>query len=61
MKKPAKKWWIIAREEGRVCRLCNEPVGKSTWKDPIYDHLCIACFMRESDLPHSPHWQLGRR
>lgn len=55
-----KKWWVAAREEGRLCRLCREPVAKHYWNNKDYDHLCPPCYMRESILPHSRHWKIGR-
>lgn len=56
-----KKWWVLAKEEGRVCRLCGEPVSKADWKDRILDRLCFMCFQSEVQLPHNPAWRLGRR
>ena len=56
-----KKWWQTAKEEGRVCRLCFEPMSKADWNDKILDHLCFRCFESESRIPHSPGFRLGRR
>lgn len=57
--RPAPKWWAVARAEGRLCRMCGEPVGKHAWMTKILDHLCYECYFRERDLPHSHHWRLG--
>lgn len=54
-----RKWKQHAREEGRICRICHEPISKADWKDKILDRLCILCFMREAELPHSPGFRLG--
>lgn len=54
------KWWIVARKEGRLCRLCNEPVAKAYWKDKQMDHLCPLCYLRETELQPVSHWRLAR-
>ena len=34
-KKVVEKWWVTARKEGRLCRLCGNPICKADWKDKI--------------------------
>lgn len=59
-----KKWYVIAREEGRVCRICGESISIANWRNKTYDHLCIECWARESSirerLGNSSAFRLGR-
>lgn len=43
-------WWKLAKEEGRICRMCHEPVAKATWKDKQMDHMCQWCWQREDAI-----------
>jgi hypothetical protein len=33
--KKIKKWYTVARKEGRLCADCREPVGKAQWHKSI--------------------------
>lgn len=55
-----KTWRNKAREEGRLCRICKEPVSKHFWNNAKNQHLCYECFIRESELPHDTRFKLAK-
>lgn len=61
MRKPGRKaWYEEAREEGRLCRLCREPVSRAQWRNKQANHLCVECELREiANTPGNSPWKLG--
>jgi hypothetical protein len=63
-KRGKKPWYEKARDEGRICRICHDPVGRSTWNDKTYNHLCVPCFLREQELADRnglSSWKVGSK
>lgn len=55
-----KKWWQVAREEKRLCRMCREPVNKADWKNKEMQGLCSYCYWREVQISARIGGPLGK-